>query len=150
MSFFQLVKNRDKTMHVLLNTVVLAISLLLIFRIKMIDITTTNFLFHKFAIFGVIYGLQLAFEATSRVVKGCKMIVSKMGDTALKSSLFGIVGYSLYIDIMLMSVRDTLKGISKVTLTHYAIVTSSIVVMIFLYYVSWMIIKNKGIDCDDD
>lgn len=74
------------------------------FYIKFPDITNNNYLFHKLIIFILTFVLKFVAELIRKIKDKKKVDPGEILYDSINYSLYNIVGYSIYIDLMYMNI----------------------------------------------
>jgi hypothetical protein len=91
-------------MNIFTDIFFLFIYLTLLFYFKFPDITNNNYIFHKLIIFISVFVFRFVIELIKKIKNKCKVDPLEILKESLLYSLFNIVGYSIYIDLMYMNV----------------------------------------------
>ena len=89
-------------MHVLLNLLFLFIYVFLILQFKILDVLDGRQILHKFIIFISIFVFQFIILVISRILNGCVVNLKDIALNALLVAVAGVVGYSVYNDMIYM------------------------------------------------
>ncbi len=89
-------------MHVLLNLLFLFIYVFLILQFKILDVLDGRQILHKFIIFISIFIFQFIILVISRILNGCVVNLKDIALNALLVAVAGVVGYSVYNDMIYM------------------------------------------------
>lgn len=93
-------------MNAITNIILLILFLFISLQLRFPDIIKNNHLKSKFILFLSTFCFQMSVITIDQIIKGCKIDLTDN----LKESLFMatkvLIGYSLYIDIALMNVKD--------------------------------------------
>lgn len=90
------------SMDLLINILLLFVYLIILFYFGIPDITNTNYLMHKALLFVGILIFNYAFYLIKKMKEKNKINYKKLLANSIYYALFGIVGYSIYIDLMYM------------------------------------------------
>lgn len=87
-------------MNIFIDVLFLFIYLTLLFYFKIPDITNNNYIFHTIVIFILILAFNYVMETIKKIRNKCKIDLGKVFNIAIDNSLYGIIGYSLYVYLM--------------------------------------------------
>jgi hypothetical protein len=90
-------------MNVFTDVLFLFVYLIILFYFKVPDITNTNYLLHKLVIFISLLVFYYILEIIKKIKGKCKIDQKKIMGEALNNSLYGVIGYSIYVDLMYMN-----------------------------------------------
>jgi hypothetical protein len=90
-------------MDLLINILFLFVYLIVLFYFGMPDITNNNYLMHKALLFATISAFNYVFYLIKKMKEGNKINYKKILANSIYYGLFGVVGYSIYIDLMYMN-----------------------------------------------
>ncbi|ATZ80500.1 hypothetical protein BMW23_0448 [Bodo saltans virus] len=82
----------------------LFVLLTVLFYFKLPNINNTNYILHKFIIFVCILAFSYIIELIKAIKTGCKVDPKKILWESLNTALYGVIGYSLYVDLMYMNI----------------------------------------------
>lgn len=121
---------------------------LLYFRIP--DIANNNYLTHKFYLFISIFGYYYVIQMIKKVKNKCPIEPYDLLKESINMSLFCLLGYSIYVDMMYM---DQTKGyfgdITTVDINKRFVVVSLIMVLfVTVVQLIKMMFKNSPDECD--
>ena len=91
-------------MSIIVETIFLFIYLITLFFFKFPDITNNNYLFHKLIIFITTFIFKFAVELYKKIKEGVKVDPMEILNHSVEYSLYNILGYSIYIDLMYMKI----------------------------------------------
>ena len=117
---------------------------LLYFRIP--DVINNNYLTHKFFLFVAIFGYYYVVNIIKKIKYKCKINPYDILTQSLNTSLFCILGYSLYVDMLYMDNTKSYFGdISTVDPTKRFIVISLIITtfIMMIYLVKMMFVTDS-------
>lgn len=88
-------------MNVLLNFVIIFMFIMIVLLLKLPYLGTQNIIVNKFYLFAGIFLLQTIVLTFDKVNQKCKVKTGDILREASKTALLAVVGYSIYIDILL-------------------------------------------------
>jgi hypothetical protein len=91
-------------MSIIVESIFLFIYLMTLFFFKFPDITNNNYLFHKLIIFITTFIFKFAIELYKKIKENTKVDPMEILNNSVEYSLFNILGYSIYIDLMYMKI----------------------------------------------
>ena len=89
-------------MSVIIETIFLFIYLITLFYFRFPDITNNNYLFHKLIIFISTFVFKFVAELFKKIKENQKVDPVEILKESVHYSLYNILGYSIYIDLMYM------------------------------------------------
>lgn len=89
-------------MSVIIETIFLFIYLITLFYFRFPDITNNNYLFHKLVIFVSTFVFKFVAELFKKIKENQKVDPIEILKESVHYSLYNILGYSIYIDLMYM------------------------------------------------
>jgi hypothetical protein len=89
-------------MSVIIETIFLFIYLITLFYFRFPDITNNNYLFHKLVIFVSTFVFKFVVELFKKIKENQKVDPIEILKESVHYSLYNILGYSIYIDLMYM------------------------------------------------
>jgi hypothetical protein len=89
-------------MSVIIETTFLFICLITLFYFRFPDITNSNYLFHKLIIFISTFVFKFVMELFKKIKENQKVDPVEILKESVHYSLYNILGYSIYIDLMYM------------------------------------------------
>lgn len=122
---------------------------LLYFRIP--DVTNNNYLSHKFYLFIGIFGFYYVVQLIKKIKNGCKINPYEILQQSLSMSLYVVIGYSIYVDLLYM---DWSKGkfcdINTVN-PNRRFLTISLIIVVFvtLIQLTRMLFQTQLDDCSN-
>ena len=91
-------------MSVTIESLVLLIFLFVLFYFKFPDITNNNYLFHKLIIFVSTFVLKFVIELSKKIKENEKIDAMETLKESAHFSLYNIIGYSIYLDLIYMNI----------------------------------------------
>lgn len=133
-------------MNIFINLFFIFIFLLTIFTFKFPNINDDNYISHKILIFFLLLVYQFLLEIISKIRNHCKINIKDIVRNSLNVSLFGVIGYSIFIDFKYMSsTEEIVKNINNNYANIY--LTLLIVSIIALSKFIKVIFTNNSNDC---
>jgi len=132
-------------MNILIDPLFIFIYLLIMLYARVPNIDDENFIKHKMYLFACIFLFDIVLQTMKRIKSKC---IIKMGNVlfdSLKTATAGIIGYSIYTDLLNM---DFDMGNDRGRLYRLTIVALTIVTFITLIRIAEMILIPRQLDCD--
>jgi hypothetical protein len=91
-------------MNIITDIFLLFVYLMTLFYFRFPNITNTNYLFHKLIIFISVFVFKFVIELGKKIKEDKKVDPVEILKDSSNFSLYNILGYSLYIDMMYMNI----------------------------------------------
>lgn len=91
-------------MSLITESLILFVFLFVLFYFKFPDITNNNYLFHKLLIFVSTFVLKFVIELCKKIKESEKIDAMEILKQSAHFSLYNIIGYSIYIDLIYMKI----------------------------------------------
>jgi len=112
--------------------------------LKIPNVETDNYITHKILLFLGILIFDFALQLIKRIRSSCIVKTDEVFSESIKTALYGIIGYSLYIDTTIMtSTKDYLMNYNCSYNQKIAIITVFIITIISLAKLMDVIIFPK-------
>jgi hypothetical protein len=131
-------------MHIIVNILLLFVFLTALFYFKIPDLENDNFIQHKFIIFFSLFCLQFVILLLAKIVGKCKIDIKEISISSLTIAVTGIVGYSLYNDLMFTGNAVNLFGDEKFQYLNVSII---LILFITAIKILQLLFNNKTDDC---
>lgn len=133
-------------MSVITNLVFIFVFLYIMFLFKVPDIENDSFILHKFFIFITLFIFNFVSQIVIKIRNNCKIEQYDLIYKSLETSVSGVIGYSLFIDLMVMEyTKDWMEYFTRSKYLIYLMACLMIIMFIMLI----KIIKLM-LNCDDD
>lgn len=117
-------------MNVFINSVLLLLILNILFIFNIPNLTNDNFIYHKLLIFSIISLSQLLLFVISKSTSKC-FNFKNIFEQSISDGLNGIIGYSLYLDLLYMASTSTFL-LDYTSNTLYKNLTISLFIISFI------------------
>jgi uncharacterized protein with PQ loop repeat len=115
---------------------------------KLPDIDNDNYIEHKFYIFLSIFIFDFMLQTIKRVRSKCVVKTEDILFDSLKTAVAGVVGYSIYTDLIHMeSTKDYFENLGHSLIKKLAVIALIIVTFIVIVKVTEMVLLSKESDC---
>lgn len=137
-------------MNIFTDILFLFVYLFALLYFKIPDVANNNYLIHKFFLFIAIFGYYYVIHIIKKIKYGCKIDPYQILTESLNMSLFCILGYSIYVDMMYMdSTKSYFGDITQVNLNKRFLAISIIMTgFVTLVHLVKTLFKSDGKYCE--
>lgn len=132
-------------MNIIINILLLFIYLYGLFGSGIPDVCSENLILHKMLIILFIFAFQFLLLLFEKVIWKCKIDISELAYNSFMTSLIGILGYALFIDLKIMK-KDNPITIRKSVYILYVVI--SIVFTVLMYKLFSTALDSEYQSCD--
>jgi len=140
-------------MNIFTDILFLFIYICTLFYFRIPDIMNHNYIYHELCIFVAIFVYFYAVDLIKTIKNGCKIKPYKMVKETLMMSLYVVLGYVFYVQLMYMDwSKFYIADVADVTDPTKRIISVALVMVLFvtLIKLTGMIFKNDNIvKCDN-
>ncbi len=86
-------------MNAFINVLFIFVLMYIALLIKIPNVNNSNFIYHKFVIFVLLFGYQYALLVISKIKNKCKIDLADIFRHSIETSAAGIIGYSIFVDM---------------------------------------------------
>jgi uncharacterized membrane protein YbhN (UPF0104 family) len=122
-------------MSITAESLALFIFLLVLFYFKFPDITNNNYIFHKLIIFIATFVFKFVIELYKKIKEDEKIDAMDILNNSVHYSLYNIIGYSLYIDLMYMNRPFDSLRIDIANNDNHRFLISSFITSLFVFLI---------------
>ena len=136
-------------MNIFTDALFLFVYILTLLYFKIPNISDNNFLVHKFYIFVGVFGFYYVIQMIKKIKNNCKIDPYLILQQSLNMSLYCVIGYSIYTDLIHMEwSKDYLEKTYLDDLNkRYLIIAITIIIFITLIQLVGMLFKVDRDDC---
>ena len=113
------------------------------------DVTNNNYLTHKFYLFVAIFGFYYIIQLIKKIKNGCPIDPYAILLQSLNMSLFCVLGYSIYVDLLYMDWSQNYFGDIVVVNHTKRFITISLIIVTFVALIQLvgMLFKTSTNEC---
>ena len=139
-------------MNIILNCLLIFIFIFVSIIIGIPGIESGNIIKNKIYLFGGLTLFQLILKSTYKIRNKChNMDLKNIVNDSLIIGIYGIIGYSIFIDLLNMeSTRDTVLPYLKNANSHAFLIASIISIFILACVILSYVVTNKNEQCNND
>lgn len=128
-------------MNIFINLLLIFVFLYGLFNLRVPNLTNNNFILNKFIIFISLVCFQFIIIIIQKIKNNCKIDINEVLNNSINIGLFGIIGYSLYNDLIWM------YNLNISTKRMYLYVT--LIIILFIAFVKFLkiLFVNNYQDC---
>lgn len=136
-------------MRALIDSIFIFAFVIMLFALKMPSIEDDNYIRHKLFIFTGIFMFDFMLQTVKKLRSKCNIKTETILFNSLKTAMFGIIGYSLYTDLIHMEdTKDYFNLLEYSFSKKIVLVTIMIVAFITLMKVLEIVLLSKYSDCE--
>lgn len=106
--------------------------ILLVLFCKIINIDDKNYILHKLIIFVLLFIYQYVILLISKFKDNCQMIYKEIFKQSMETAIVGIIGYSIYNDLVYMEI----SGVSDIADDKLKYIYIAIIITLLLMFVN--------------
>lgn len=118
-------------MNLLTDLIFIFVFLYIMFLFKIPDITTDNFILHKFFLYISLFLFNFVTQVIIKIKNNCKIDQNELLSKSIEVAVSGVIGYSIFIDLSIMEyTKDYIEYLTRSKYMLYLI--SSIIIILFI------------------